>query len=118
MQTEIEFGTRRSFPPFHIFCDDCAALCCRAGVSIVLSESEAEFLKSAGTDLQREEPKDYEMLEPGHSFFRLLTDCAYIDPVSTKCTVWDSTQRPRACDTFAPGNQECRVLRVLGKIDS
>ena len=54
----------------------------------------------------------------GRKFFKLLTDCGYLEPDGL-CDLYGDKTRPRACSEFQMGGLACEVAREwkLPKVD-
>jgi hypothetical protein len=75
-----------------------------------LSHVEAEFLSSAGTDLEV-------ITLPSankRGVYETFSDCGYLAVATTGmgiCSVADSPSRPRACSELQPDSEPCNYMR-------
>lgn len=99
-----------------------------------LGAVEARLLQERGTLLQTVVPVDrpkvmptpetpYEQfvhdyaarLAPGVGLFKLLSNCAFLEPVEdgmAKCGIFGQPERPDVCLQFTAGSEQCRKVRL------
>ncbi len=108
-----------------VSCGNCIGACCRQGLTLSLSQEEADFLEGSGT----------EMVEyPGslahkiavrlgaHRLYTLQTDCGNLeinlDSGQALCAAYEDSRRPEICAKFEAGSAACRIIRVAKGVDS
>lgn len=116
-------------------CHNCVGACCTRLMELPLTSSEASTLQEAGTSLLMLVDPDHDVhlgmptdtaydrqlqqiarrLTPGTGLFQLLTDCAFLEPVSdgmAKCSLFGQQKRPTVCSTFLEAGSTCRRIRL------
>lgn len=91
----------------------CFAACCRKGRVIPFSPQEAELIEQGGTGLQIMSKEEVGDNKPGRrrEFYKLLTDCAFLNPESRRCTISNALERPAACGAFQAGGAVCGPMQ-------
>lgn len=112
-------------------CTSCAALCCRSTVQNAmkfrLTADELAFMRAGGTEMTQVEaaPPRRRFLpilqrEP-RAGYRMEGDCGYLAPGAAgefSCSAHEDPNRPQPCGDFMPGTYNCRLLRVIGGVDT
>lgn len=109
-----------------VTCQNCAA-CCKTGMAIDLTDENANFLRSTGTELELiEKPKRRRILlgvtlskTPAETTatYRLNTNCSQLTE-DGKCAVIDDDSRPSACGKFVVGGAICHDVRLEERVES
>lgn len=113
-------------------CNTCTALCCKKGIRMPLSETEAEFMQRGGTELKEvsapvglstRKVRFLPLLPRVESarVYELQTDCGYLrtDPQTGQelCSAYKDPDRPEVCVAFKPGEYRCMVMRLHAGLD-
>lgn len=116
-------------------CHNCVGACCTRLMELPLTSNEASTLQEAGTSLvmlvdpdrdvnvftspqtpYEEQLQQIARLLPSRTgLFQLLTDCAFLEPVSdgmAKCSLFGQQKRPTVCSTFLEAGSTCRRIRL------
>lgn len=104
-----------------ISCGNCPSACCRKGMVMSLSDSEAAYLQDGGTSLEKMNKKSSIMarvlhLGSGKDSYMLKSDCSNLEIDSetneTSCIVFSEPERPEVCDNYKMGAYQCGRLQL------
>jgi Fe-S-cluster containining protein len=101
-------------------CAGCVGACCRAGLTIDLSDQEAVQLQAVGTQIEVASRHGHEPhIRRGETRYDLVSDCGNlvtdVDGRAAYCGDYDN--RPKACRRFPVGQYVCLSLRNEQGID-
>lgn len=124
-----------------VSCQNCVAACCKAGAAMQVTEHEA-YMNKRKMNLVRQLkarpqpqsilveaegfnetgkriPVPTPMIVPAyHGLYLLLEDCGHLT-ADSKCGIYGSSDRPRACAAYEVGSSACLDARkAAGIIDS
>lgn len=124
----ISLVSAAPYPYERASCATCPAACCRKNVGMPLTDEEAEFMRSGGTELV---PIDGELTRGkriqralGMSVtreYRLGTDCGFLvqdGEGQMSCIVHEDEKRPEICRVFEQDSHSCHELRYCSKLET
>lgn len=96
-------------------CSGCTGACCRKGLTIVLTDSEKQFLVENGADLEltnlASSKNDHGEVERRYFLYK---DCPFLKASlgeTAVCSTYQDPRKPGICNDFEAGSESCDRIK-------